>query len=217
LPSRFRSCAPSKAAANRGLQWNSNEIRYFLALSKTLNFTEAAEMCGISQPALTRPDGARQADRTEVVARAGQSKQTAARFLKMEEAHLALGVMCTIAPVQFVSFLGRFRSHNPRVEVTVLEGVPEQLCNFLIEIYSERFVVACGRLSVCSQTRRAKGRVGVEFLLSQINCEYVDVLDNLERRLTIACPSTLRSSWLPLNVCSGSRLCKSRRRQCAVE
>ena len=31
-----------------------HEIRYFLALSKTLNFTKAAEICNVSQPALTR-------------------------------------------------------------------------------------------------------------------------------------------------------------------
>jgi hypothetical protein len=34
---------------------------------------------------------------------------------------------------------------------------------------------------------------------------------------TLACPSTLRSLRLPLNVCSGSWPCKSRRRQCVVE
>jgi len=31
-----------------------HEIRYFLALSKTLNFTKAGEMCNVRQPALTR-------------------------------------------------------------------------------------------------------------------------------------------------------------------
>lgn len=31
-----------------------HEIRYFLALSRTLNFTRAAEACHVSQPALTR-------------------------------------------------------------------------------------------------------------------------------------------------------------------
>jgi LysR family transcriptional regulator, hydrogen peroxide-inducible genes activator len=31
-----------------------HEIRYFLALSKALNFTKAAEACNVSQPALTR-------------------------------------------------------------------------------------------------------------------------------------------------------------------
>src|SRR5207245_5444904 len=30
------------------------QIRYFLALSRTLNFTRAAEECNVSQPALTR-------------------------------------------------------------------------------------------------------------------------------------------------------------------
>ena len=31
-----------------------NEVRYFLALSRTLNFTRAAEICNVTQPALTR-------------------------------------------------------------------------------------------------------------------------------------------------------------------
>ncbi|MEO1469732.1 MAG: LysR family transcriptional regulator, partial [Pseudomonadota bacterium] len=29
------------------------QIRYFLALSETLNFTRAAEMCNVTQPTLT--------------------------------------------------------------------------------------------------------------------------------------------------------------------
>ena len=31
-----------------------NQVRYFLALAETLNFTRAAEKCNVSQPALTR-------------------------------------------------------------------------------------------------------------------------------------------------------------------
>jgi len=31
-----------------------HQIRYFLAVSRTLNFTRAAEECGVSQPSLTR-------------------------------------------------------------------------------------------------------------------------------------------------------------------
>ena len=31
-----------------------HEIRYFLTVAETLNFTRAAERCNVSQPALTR-------------------------------------------------------------------------------------------------------------------------------------------------------------------
>ena len=31
-----------------------HQIRYFLALSETLNFTKAAEQCNVAQPSLTR-------------------------------------------------------------------------------------------------------------------------------------------------------------------
>lgn len=167
-----------------------NEIRYFLALCETLNFTKAAEACHVSQPALTRAVQkmedelggllfSRERSNThltelgrliqphlaEVAAQAGEVKRIAARFLKLEKANLTLGVMCTIAPVQFVGFMARFRAANPGVDVTIIEGVPDRLCDLLVkgeldvavmarpdgfpaplrasELYSERFVIAC--------------------------------------------------------------------------
>ena len=167
-----------------------HQIRYFLALSETLNFTKAAEVCHITQPALTRAIRnmeeelggllfSRERNNThltelgrliephlaEIIVRAGEAKQTAARFIKLEKAQLSLGVMCTISPLQFVSFLSRFRADNPGVEITLLEDVPNQLSDLLVrgeldlaimarpdgfpdplraaELYSERFVIAC--------------------------------------------------------------------------
>ena len=126
----------------------------------------------------------------EVVAQAGEVKRTAACFLKLEKANLAVGVMCTIAPVQFVSFLGRFRADNPGVEVTLLEEVPERLCDLLVsgeldvalmgrpggflaplkasELYSERFVMACSaghRLAMKNEVAIAE--LDGEFYLNQ--------------------------------------------------
>ena len=59
---------------------------------------------------------------TEILAQAGKATQTATRFLKLEGASLSVGVMCTVAPVQFVSFLDRFRAYNPGIEITLLEA-----------------------------------------------------------------------------------------------
>lgn len=38
----------------RGLAMEMHQVRYFLAVARTLNFTRAAEQCCVSQPALTR-------------------------------------------------------------------------------------------------------------------------------------------------------------------
>jgi len=133
-----------------------HEIRYFLALSRTLNFTRAAERCHVSQPALTRAIQkmedelggllfARERNNThltelghmlephlsEMVARAEAAKDTAARFLRLDAAQLRLGVMCTIGPVRFVNFLARFRASHPGVVITLTEAMPDRLCELL--------------------------------------------------------------------------------------
>jgi len=111
-----------------------HEIRYFLALNKTLNFTKAAEMCNVTQPALTRAIQKLEAELggllfsrergnthltelgrllephlTEVLTRTQAARETATRFLRLDSAQLRLGVMCTIGPMRFVGFLSRFR------------------------------------------------------------------------------------------------------------
>jgi LysR family hydrogen peroxide-inducible transcriptional activator len=235
-----------------------HEIRYFLALSETLNFTRAAEVCGVSQPALTRAIRkiedelggllfSRERSRThmtdlgrliephlaEITAQTGEVKKAAARFLKLEKAHLALGVMCTIAPVQFVGFLGRFRADNPGIEVTLLEAVPDRLCELLAkgeldvalmarpdgfpaplqasELYSERFVVACSAgHRFATRNDVAMADLDGEFYLSRINCEFYDVLDDLCRNQGVGLVKSYRSDredWILTMVAAGLGVC----------
>jgi DNA-binding transcriptional LysR family regulator len=249
--------------ANRGADVGSaemelHEIRYFLALSRTLNFTKAAEACHVSQPALTRAIRkmedelggllfSRERSNThltelgrliephleEVVARAGEAKRTATRFLKLEKANLAVGVMCTIAPVQFVSFLGRFRADNPGIEITLLEAVPDRLCDLLVtgeldvalmakpdgflapldasELYSERFVIACGAgHRFASLNRVDLTELNDEFYFLRINCEFRDVLAELIRDHGISLMRSYRSEredWILTMVAAGLGVC----------
>jgi LysR family transcriptional regulator, hydrogen peroxide-inducible genes activator len=135
-----------------------HEIRYFLAVCRTLNFTKAAEHCNVSQPALTRAiqklEGelggllfSRERGNThvtelgrlvqphleEVMARTQAAKEQASRFLRLESAQIRLGVMCTIGPLRFVGFLNRFRADHPGVELTMGESVPARLSEGLVQ------------------------------------------------------------------------------------
>ena len=69
----------------------------------------------------------------EIVSRSGQVEKLATRFIRLERAAISVGVMCTIGPVLFASFLGRFRADHPGVELSLLEGVPDRLCAMLLE------------------------------------------------------------------------------------
>ena len=108
-----------------------------------------------------------------------------------------------MAPVQFVCFLGQFRADNPGIEITLLEGMPDQLCDLLTKgkldvalmaspngfpaplhaskLYSERFVIACfgDRFAVDNEIRLAD--LDGEFYLSRISCEFHDILEDLCR------------------------------------
>jgi DNA-binding transcriptional LysR family regulator len=134
-----------------------HEIRYFLAVCETLNFTRAAEQCHVSQPALTRAiqklEGelgglliSRERGNThltelgrlmqphleEVLTRTRAARDEARRFLRLESAQLSLGVMCTVGPMRFVGFLNRFRADHPGIEITLTEAVPAQLSEALL-------------------------------------------------------------------------------------
>ncbi|HTW71960.1 MAG TPA: LysR family transcriptional regulator [Acetobacteraceae bacterium] len=133
-----------------------HEIRYFLALCRTLNFTRAADESHVSQPALTRAirkmedelGGAlfcRERNNTHLtqlgrmiqphlaatLARAEAAKQAAAQFLRLDVASLRLGTARCIGPARFIDLLSRFRATHPGVEIALLEDEPRRLCALL--------------------------------------------------------------------------------------
>jgi LysR family transcriptional regulator, hydrogen peroxide-inducible genes activator len=201
-----------------------HEIRYFLALCKTLNFTKAAELCHVSQPALTRAIQkledelggllfSRERSNThltdlgrllepqlaQVLERTQAAKESASRFLRLDGAQLSIGVMCTIGPMRFVSFLNRFRVDNPGIEVTLLEAVPDRLGDMLVKgeldvaimsrpggfapplkgqvLYTERFMIACSAGHKFARRNAVPmAELDGQTYLSRINCEYRDFL-----------------------------------------
>jgi DNA-binding transcriptional LysR family regulator len=235
-----------------------HEIRYFLAASETLNFHRAAEMVHVTQPALTRAIqklegelgaalfyrerhrvcltdfGRLMRGHLEDVFRRSESARTTARnFLKLEAAPLTLGVMCTIGPVRFVGFLNAFHERHPGIEVTVVEGVPSRLTEFLLEgrldvalmaqpqgfdhrlaaepIYTERFglAFAAGHRFEQRNTLHLTDVEGEPYL-SRINCEYRGHIGELcnDRgvEITVAYRSE-REDWIMAMIAAGMGVC----------
>ncbi|MGB9643908.1 MAG: LysR family transcriptional regulator substrate-binding protein [Stellaceae bacterium] len=139
--------------------------------------------------------------------------------------------MCTVAPVQFVSFWGRFRADNPGIEITLLEGVPDQLYDLLAKgeldvalmagrewfpaplqaskLYSERFVVACSaghRFAIENEIRMAD--LDGEFYLARISCEFYDELEDLCREHgLVKSYQSERDDWVLTMVAAGMGVC----------
>ena len=129
------------------------QVRYFVALAGTLNFTRAAEQCNVSQPALTRaiqqlehelggPLFHRERGNThlselgrmmlpylqtvEESARAARDQARAVK--KLERATLTIGTMCTIGPQLISDLLIRYQAAHPNVEVRVIDtGGPQMI------------------------------------------------------------------------------------------
>lgn len=120
------------------------QIRYFLALSRTLNFTRAAEQAGVTQPALTRaiqqletelggPLFHREGRKTHLSelgrmmrpyfegmqAQADAARAQAESLKMLDRATLHIGAMCTVGPAIVSDLLVAFRASNPGVELRV--------------------------------------------------------------------------------------------------
>jgi len=199
-----------------------HEIRYFLALSETLNFTRAAEACNVTQPALTRAIKSledklggvlihRERGNThltelgrmlkpyfeETFVRLDEARQRAEGFVRLKEARLTVGLMCTIGPSKMIDLFSDFAASYQGVELYLKDGgareleellirgeidvaiycLPEEMSETLhaLPLYDERFVIAV------SPTHRLARQTEVHYrdlegcrYLSRANCEYAD-------------------------------------------
>jgi len=132
------------------------QVRYFVALAGTLNFTRAAEQCNVSQPALTRaiqqleyelggPLFHRERGNThlselgrmmlpylQTVEESTRAARDHARAVKrLERSTLKIGTMCTIGPQLVSELLVRFRAQHPDVEVQVVDAGAPQMIDML--------------------------------------------------------------------------------------
>lgn len=129
-----------------------HQIKYFLALCDTLNFTRAAEKCNVSQPSLTRAIKQlekelggqlvrRERSSTHLtdlgqlmrqhlleIQRAHQAALSGARdFAKKDRSPVTLGVMSTINPNRLIGFFEMLNRKIHKLDLKLAEGSGKQL------------------------------------------------------------------------------------------
>ncbi|EBA16111.1 Putative LysR-family transcriptional activator [Roseobacter sp. SK209-2-6] len=140
-----------------GTPMDFNQIRYFLALAETLNFTRAAEQCYVSQPALTQAIKRLEAELDgDLVVRDGRYteltelgkslrghfqqidqtrhlvRSTAKAITSGEVAELNIGLMCTIGPGVLSRMLDAFRMEHPMISIVLHDVKPSSIADLLL-------------------------------------------------------------------------------------
>lgn len=133
------------------------QVRYFIAVARSFNFTRAAEQCNVSQPSLTRaiqtletelggPLFHRERGNThltelgrimepylsDVAVQTSAAKTRAQAYGKLDTAPLKIGAMCTVGPAIISDLIIKFRKGHPGVEFFVSDCTARSLTDMLI-------------------------------------------------------------------------------------
>ena len=135
-----------------------HQIRYFVAMCETLNFTRGAERCNVAQPSLTHAItklvqelGGKLFHRerinthlselgrmmrpylSEILSQTEAAKVRATAAARLTDATLTIGVMCSLAPGMFSGFLQAFHARHPGVELNVIDAKVGRLASMLVK------------------------------------------------------------------------------------
>jgi DNA-binding transcriptional LysR family regulator len=232
-----------------------HQVRYFLAAAKHLNFTRAARECGVSAPSLLRaiklleqefggPLFNRERAAThltelgrialphleQVLQESQDAKRKARDFINLKEATLKLGIMCTIAPGQFVELITGFRERYPNVVLRIIDdnarqlqtallagdleaaiyclpGEPPHERTHVLPLFKEQMVIAVARSHALSMKKIIKGMdLNGEPYLDRINCEFTGYADRLFSERQIDGPTVYQSErddWILAMIAAG--------------
>jgi len=134
-----------------------HQIRYFLALAEDLNFTRAAERCGVSQPSLTRAIKRleeelgtqlvrRERSRThltelgrrikprleQALSLTEVARSEAEEFSRLGTASLSLGVMCTVGPGRMISLIDHLETRFPHLTLNLRTSSGREIIDWLL-------------------------------------------------------------------------------------
>jgi DNA-binding transcriptional LysR family regulator len=136
----------------------THEIRYFLAMVRELNFTRAADSCGVTQPALTRAIQKLEAElggalflrrpgqieltrlAREVLPRLAAIERSmmdvhaqAAAVARSQQHSIRLGVMCTVGPAHVVALIERLKEQMPELEISITDAKSADIVNLIAQ------------------------------------------------------------------------------------
>jgi DNA-binding transcriptional LysR family regulator len=90
----------------------------------------------------------------QILRQAEEAKQQAKGFLKLDKAELHLGMLSSIGPLNFTSFLGGFHHRHPGIRLVITEGSPQRLAELLQQ--GELEVAAFAGLKFAAKSRQSR-------------------------------------------------------------